>query len=69
MASALYNGKLIIASAEFSNSTQSWKITIDITCHMVKEHKVKSKVQAEQVGIAIAKEWIDKYSPDLPENK
>jgi len=64
MAHMLYNDKLIIASAEFNNDTQAWKVRIDISWNLVADRQFGNKAEAEQFGCEIAREWIDQHSPD-----
>jgi hypothetical protein len=63
MAHMLYRDRLIIASAEFNQDSQAWKVRIDISWNLVDDRKFNNKAEAEQFGLEVAREWIDKHTP------
>jgi hypothetical protein len=63
MAHMLYRDQLIIASAEFNQDTRAWKVRIDISWNLVDDRKFSNKAEAEQFGLEVAREWIDKRTP------
>ncbi|MEX0803377.1 MAG: hypothetical protein WD688_08690 [Candidatus Binatia bacterium] len=64
MAHMLYKDKLIIASAELNDDSHAWKVRVDISWNLVTDRQFSHKAEAEQFGCEIAKDWIDKHSPE-----
>jgi hypothetical protein len=60
MASLTHKGKLVIASAEIDAELKSWKIHLVIGWHLISDQKFATKKEAEEAGLEIAKEFIDR---------
>lgn len=70
MAQLLYKDKLIFSAAEFTQDAQGWSVRISISWRLLHDLlKFDSQAQAEQFGLEIAKEWIDRHIPnDIEKN-
>jgi hypothetical protein len=42
---------------------RAWKVRIDISWNLVDDRKFNNKAEAEQFGLEVAREWIDKHTP------